>query len=145
MFETVPDYFFIQSGVIPYRIKGDKLEILLITSRSKKNWIIPKGVKEPYMTPHESAQQEAYEEAGIIGKIEDEPVGMYEVEKWGGVCSVTVYPMLVEKEYDDWTEKDFRQRKWMGAKEAAEKVSKKSVAKLLKKFYSSKRFKNLTP
>jgi len=134
MFETVPDYFFKQSGVIPYRIHKGELEVLLITSRKKGKWIIPKGVIEPYMTPQESALQEAYEEAGVRGKIADSPVGIYEVEKWGGVCTVTVYAMKVTKVYDDWMESDFRKRAWMSPEKALKKVSKKDMRELISIF-----------
>jgi hypothetical protein len=32
-----------QSGVIPYRIIARKVEILLITTRKRQGWVIPKG------------------------------------------------------------------------------------------------------
>ena len=41
------DYFCRQSGVIPYRVRKGNLEILLITSRRERRWIIPKGIIEP--------------------------------------------------------------------------------------------------
>ena len=34
---------FQQSGVIPYRINDGKVEVLLITTRSRQGWVIPKG------------------------------------------------------------------------------------------------------
>lgn len=133
-FSPVPEYFFRQSGVVPYRIKDGELEILMITSRKNGKWIIPKGVVEPYMTPQQSAAQEAYEEAGIYGEVGDQPVGRYEVDKWGGVCTIVVYPMLVTKEYDDWMEKNFRKRRWMSPEKAAEKAGKKAVSEIISKF-----------
>ena len=42
-----PDYWYKQSAVIPYRKRDGKTKILLITSRSKNKWIIPKGIIEP--------------------------------------------------------------------------------------------------
>lgn len=135
-FSIVPDYFYKQSGVISYRIKEGKLQILLITSRKKKRWIIPKGVIEPYMTPQQSAEQEAYEEAGVFGRITEGPVGVYEVEKWGGVCTVTVYPMQVTKVYEDWMESDFRKRKWMTPEKALEKCENKNIRQMIRNFMS---------
>lgn len=134
IFDPVPEYFYRQSGVIPYRIRNGELQVLLITSRKSGKWIIPKGVVEPYMTPQESAAQEAYEEAGIFGRVADNPMGNYQMKKWNGVCTVMVYPMLVLKEYDDWMEKGLRKRKWMSAEQAAEKAGRKDVRKLLVKF-----------
>lgn len=130
----VPEYFYRQSGAIPYRVKDGKLQIMLITSTRKKKWIIPKGVIEPYMSPQESAAQEAYEEAGIFGRVWDEPVGRYETDKWGDTCNVTVFPMLVTKVYKDWPEEDQRKRKWMSADEAYEKAGRKEIRKMIKKF-----------
>jgi len=135
-FGAVPDYFFNQSGVIPYRIKNGKVQILLITSSSGRNWIIPKGVVEPDMTPQKSALQEAFEEAGVAGEVAEVPVGSYFVEKWGGICTIVVYPMLVTKVYDNWLEDDFRKRKWLSIDRAVEKASKKEVKNLIKELSS---------
>jgi len=132
----VPEYFYKQSGVIPYRFKNGKLQILLITSRKNKKWVLPKGVVEPYMTPQESAAQEAYEEAGLFGKVLNDPVGEYEVIKWGGVCTVTIYPMQVEKEYKKWMESDFRKRKWMSSEKALEKCGNKKIREMIRNFLS---------
>ncbi len=32
-----------QSGVIPYRISNGKVEVMLISTRKSKNWVISKG------------------------------------------------------------------------------------------------------
>ncbi|ADD69690.1 NUDIX hydrolase [Denitrovibrio acetiphilus DSM 12809] len=133
-FSAVPEYFYRQSGAIPYRVKNGELQVLLITSRKSRKWIIPKGVVEPYMTPQESAAQEAYEEAGVFGRVWDEPVGVYEVEKWGGLCTVTVFPMLVTKVYEDWMEGNFRKRKWFKAEKAIDAAGKQKLRALIKKF-----------
>jgi len=39
-----PAYYYSQSAVIPYRIRDDRVEILIITSSRNKHWIVPKGV-----------------------------------------------------------------------------------------------------
>ena len=77
-----------QSGVVPYRWLEGRLEVLLITSLRRGRWIIPKGIVEPDMTPAESAAMEAFEEAGVKGRVGTEPIGEYTVNKWGGVCGV---------------------------------------------------------
>src|SRR5210317_1534724 len=53
------DYFCRQSGVIPYRVRKGNLEILLITSRRERRWIIPKGIIEPDYSARNSAAKEA--------------------------------------------------------------------------------------
>jgi 8-oxo-dGTP pyrophosphatase MutT (NUDIX family) len=129
---------YIQSGVIPYIFKNGRLKILLITSMVKKNWIIPKGIVENDMDPRESAMKEAFEEAGISGDIENEIVGEYEYEKWGGLCQVTIYPCLVNRVYDDWPEKNVRQRKWCIEDEAVQNIQNRELKRIVKKFVTAK-------
>jgi len=128
-----PDNYYLQSGVIPFRINEERLEILLITSRKKKNWIIPKGIIESGMKPYESAALEALEEAGVIGQVSKEPLGKYKVKKWEGVCEVLVYQLKVEKETQQWLEDSFRDRKWFSAEGAKEVVARKKIIKLISK------------
>ncbi|MBZ0261802.1 MAG: hypothetical protein K8F90_14530, partial [Hyphomicrobiales bacterium] len=58
-----------QYAALPWR-QAPSLELLLITSRETRRWVIPKGWPMPEKSPAESAAQEAYEEAGIRGQIE---------------------------------------------------------------------------
>jgi 8-oxo-dGTP pyrophosphatase MutT (NUDIX family) len=89
------------------------LEVLLITSRRRGRWIIPKGLIEPGMSPAESAAMEAFEEAGVRGRIGDQPIEEYSYKKWGGVCGVKVYLLEVDEVFDDWPEADIRRREWI--------------------------------
>lgn len=127
-----PDNYYLQSGVLPYRILDEKIEILLITSRNKKKWIIPKGIIESGMKAYESAALEALEEAGVIGEILQDPLGNYKVKKWDGICEVLVYPMKVENETKQWLEDSFRERKWFSVDEAKEVIERGKLKKLLK-------------
>ena len=126
-----PSWLYNQSGVIPFRRYGSNIEILLITSRKGKRWVIPKGVIEADLTPHESAVREAFEEAGIRGHIYTESVGEYQYRKWGGVCTVKVFLFEVTEEVDEWLESTFRQRKWMTVTEAVKLVKEKELKKII--------------
>ena len=66
-----------QAAALPLR-RG---RVCLITSRNGKRWVIPKGWIEPGQTAGETALQEAWEEAGLAGAIEGEPIGSYLYEK----------------------------------------------------------------
>lgn len=128
-----PDYIFNQSGVIPFKIENGIIKVLLITSRRTKKWIFPKGIVEPELSPQVSATKEAYEEAGVEGLIIDEELGSYQVNKWGGTCTVIMYPFLVKEIFDDWPESFFRKRKWVNIKQAKILISKFEIINLLEK------------
>ena len=71
----VPSHFYVQSAALPYRVVDSQIEILLVTSRRKKRWVLPKGVVEPGMSPAESAAKEAWEEAGTEGDVTPRTLG----------------------------------------------------------------------
>jgi len=128
--ETKPDYFYRQSAVIPFRRGHAGLEIMLITSRKRRRWVVPKGIVEPGLTEAESAAKEALEEAGITGRVLPKPVGSFEYEKWGGTCQVAVYAMEVEQELATWLE-EFRDREWVNSAEAADRVLEPKLKEMI--------------
>src|SRR3954470_24816720 len=90
-----------QAAALPLR-RG---RVCLITSRSRKRWVIPKGWIEPGQTAGETALQEAWEEAGLVGALEREPIGTYLYEKEGQSYHVTVFVMKVTAAEQDWPER----------------------------------------
>lgn len=125
------EFNFNQSGVIPYRKKDNNLEVLLITSVKKKQWIIPKGYIEFNLTPFESAKKEAYEEAGVMGSNETIELGSYSIEKSIGKQNIKVFSMEVIKVLDDYPEKNVRKRKWFSIDEAASNISLPEVSNMI--------------
>lgn len=123
-----PAYYYTQSSVIPYRYNKGELEVLLILSSKKKHYVIPKGIKEPGLTPRESAEKEALEEAGVKGKVAIHPIGSYNYEKWEATCSVNVYPMEVTFMLDekDWQERH-RTREWLKPDVASDKIFQQAL------------------
>jgi len=117
--ETPAD--FRQVGALPYALVDGRLSVLLITSRRTGRWIFPKGAIEPNMSPSESAALEALEEAGVVGKPEDTPIGSYRTGSdidGSALVDVDIYPMLVESQLDSWKEQDQRLRHWAVTSEA---------------------------
>lgn len=108
-----------QSGVIPYRVVDQAIELLLITSRTNGSWIFPKGLIEPEMSALDSARKEAWEEAGVRGEAAPNALGRYEYAKWGRTCEVNLYLLRVDSIADDWPERQVRVRKWMPLEKAA--------------------------
>lgn len=97
-------------------------EVCLVTSRNGKRWVAPKGCMEPGKTAGQIALQEAWEEAGLVGLLEPEPIGSYVYQKDGFTCHVLVFLMEVTSEAATWPEQSFRQRRWLSVNKAAERV-----------------------
>lgn len=130
-----PAYYYTQSAVIPYQIDDDgKLRFLVIGSSKKRHWVVPKGIKDPGLTPQESAAKEAWEEAGIRGEIREQSLGNYQTEKWGAECHVDVYAMRVTEvvDEDEW-EESHRARHWLSAEQAAASLRQAELREMLLK------------
>ncbi len=127
-----PAYYYTQSAVIPYRQNGKRPHFLLIGSSSKQHWVVPKGIKDPGLSSQESASNEAWEEAGIRGRVSDELLGQFQIEKWGADCTVEVFAMEVSEivEERNWPERH-RGREWMDAEQAAKRLQQPELATLL--------------
>lgn len=127
-----PAYYYSQSSVIPWRLRDGKPEILVIASSKKKHRVVPKGIREPGLTPQASAAREALEEAGIEGRVDAEPLGTYEYEKWGATCTVEVFPMEVTREIPEaeW-EEDHRGREWLTPEMARKALKQKALRPMI--------------
>jgi phosphohistidine phosphatase len=132
-----PAYYYTQSSVIPYRVRDGKAEILVISSSKKHHLVVPKGIKDPGLSPRESAAKEALEEAGIEGEIAETALGSYTCEKWGATCTVAVYPMKVTHVIpeDEW-EESHRGRQWVSPEKAARELKQQELRPLVKKLES---------
>lgn len=128
-----PAYYYTQSSVIPYRMRNGEPEILVIASSKKKHQVVPKGIKDPGLTPQESAAKEAWEEAGVEGEVAESPIGGYQYEKWGATCSVEVYPMKVTRVIpeDEW-EENHRGREWVTPEAAVQHLKQDELKPLVK-------------
>lgn len=124
---------FDQSGVIPYRKKNGKTEVLLVTSIRKKNWIVPKGFIEYHMSPFQSAKKEAFEEAGVRGSNTTKILGSYTVRKNGSELLTKIYSMKVTRIFKDYPEKNLRKRKWFSVYDATKKVEIDELATIIRR------------
>jgi len=111
---------------------------MLVTSRKTKRWIIPKGWPMTRMAPHAAAAQEALEEAGVVGRVANKPIGSYSYDKrlrTGAVivCEVHVFPLEVEGQQDDWPEKGKREIRWLSPEEAAAAVEEDVLGNIIRK------------
>ncbi len=115
-----------QFAALCYRIKNEKLQFCLITSRGSGRWIVPKGWPMDGQTPMDAAATEAYEEAGVRGKTLPRPIGVFSYNKMHSddelPCIAVVYPLRVKKVLRTWPERKERERKWVSRKKAAAMV-----------------------
>jgi len=127
-----PAYYYTQSAVVPYRQTDAGLQVLVIQSSKKSHWVLPKGIAEPGLTLQASAAREALEEAGIEGDVHAQPLGEYRVEKWGAYCTVTAFPMVVQREipFEHW-EEHHRGRRWVSPAHAAILLQQPALADLV--------------
>lgn len=126
-----------QYAALPFMVRDGQPQVMLITSRETKRWIIPKGWPEKKLAPYDVAAREAFEEAGLIGKVGKCSIATFQYEKRlksgkTAMCVVETYLFEVERELDDWPEKGERLRQWMPATEAAELVGEDGLAQLLR-------------
>ena len=77
----------VQYGALPYRFtQMAALEILIVTTRQSRRWIVPKGWPIKRLMPSKSAAREAFEEAGVRGKIGARPIGNFRYMVGFGRC-----------------------------------------------------------
>ena len=125
-----------QIAAIPFVVRNGKVEVLLLTSRGTRRWIIPKGNIEPGQTPEAAALAEAFEEAGVSGEVYGAlPIGFFNYLKRtesGETHPVTaeVFLMRVTDVLEDWPERSARERQWASPADAVRLVEEPGIAPL---------------
>lgn len=126
-----------QCAALPLTAADGAIRIVLVTSRETRRWVIPKGWIEPGEAPHHSAAREAFEEAGLAGEAEPDPLGTYSYDKRkaNGIllpCEVLVFRYRVDRMLTDWPERHQRERRLFTPQAAAALVLEPSLARLLR-------------
>lgn len=115
------------------------MEVLLISSRTTKRWVLPKGWPMADRDGAGTAMQEAWEEAGIrTDDARPVKIGNYTYRKrlTGDVpvhTLVDVYSMRVIGLADDFPEAGQREREWFSLEQAARLVQEPQLASLLRR------------
>jgi len=129
-----------QFAALPWRRDAQgRLEVLLITSRETRRWVIPKGWPIKGKSSGKSAAREAFEEAGVTGKLKKKPVGAYAYDKRlknGRLqrVRVTVFALEVAEEADAFPEAAQREKLWAAPAEAARVVDEPELMVILATF-----------
>lgn len=131
----------LQYAALPYRWSADgKLQILMITSRSTRRWIVPKGWPMKGRKPWETAEIEAIEEAGAFGVIAKRTIGSFHYDKLLDedgrvvVCEVMVFPLQVNRQSKSWREKSQRDAKWVSQTQAVALAADPGLRNLIAAF-----------
>ena len=115
------------AGVVP--LSSDKTKVLLIQSVKRGGWVLPKGGWETDETVEKAACREAWEEAGIICKVEKElgkildtrPTS--ELTKNAPKASYQFFECSVTEERADWPERQKRSRQWVDYSQAVKALT----------------------
>jgi 8-oxo-dGTP pyrophosphatase MutT (NUDIX family) len=135
----------VQYGALPYRFTdAAHAEVLLVTSRETRRWIIPKGWPKRHQSPWRLAAREAKEEAGVVGKVSRESIGSYSYDKRLGsgnsvLCEVHVYALKVERHRKNWLEKGQREVAWLSPSKAAAAVEEPALASMIRSLSKRRR------
>jgi len=138
-----------QYAALPFQVTAGGLQILLITSRETRRWVIPKGWPIRGLRPRGVAAREAFEEAGLVGKIVGKrSIGSYHYSKrlmdhreW--LCRVKVFLLAVDRQLDDWPEKEQREQRWVEPTKGAQMVDEGGLAEILRSAFPT--IRQLTP
>ena len=126
-----------QCAAIPCVETESGLLVLLITTRGRGRWTIPKGWPKSSVPDSDLAAREAFEEAGVAGEISGKPIGSFSYTKRLHIfswvrCRVDVYLLLADRQYLSWPEKGSRKLMWVEPSKAATLVRETQLADMLR-------------
>ena len=125
-----------QVAAIPIkRAPSGELEVMLVTSRETRRWVVPKGWPWRKLKDYDAAAGEAWEEAGVKGNVKPQCVGSFTyAKKRNGKprpLEVFVYLLDVLEEAVSWPEQKERERRWFAPVAAADAVVEPALKRLL--------------
>jgi 8-oxo-dGTP pyrophosphatase MutT (NUDIX family) len=128
-----------QVAALPFRLtEAGEIEVLVLTSRETRRFILPKGWIGRRHKAWRSAAQEAREEAGVIGKVKRKPIGRYiywkRLSDHFALVEVDVYPLRVQKHLKRWPERRQRVRRWLPIRDAALLIDEPQLHRLIETF-----------
>ncbi|WP_417669820.1 NUDIX hydrolase [Roseibium sp.] len=129
----------LQIAALCYRMHEDERQVLLVTSRSSRRWILPKGWPIMKRKAHKTAVVEAFEEAGVIGKASKKPYDTYMSYKGhgGGLkirTEVLVYLLRADDQTKDFPEAGQREIRWLSIEQAIEQTDEPGLIRVLQRF-----------
>src|SRR5271154_7010128 len=121
-----------QVAAVCYRVRDRAIEFLLVQTRGGR-WIFPKGSAEPGLTHAQAAALEAFEEAGVHGRIEEASFARYVRRRHAGPAEsgeveLTVKAYLCEVLWLDPPQELDRRPTWFSAEKAMRRLRDERAA-----------------
>jgi 8-oxo-dGTP pyrophosphatase MutT (NUDIX family) len=125
-----------QVAALPMRLtEAGVPQVLMVTSRETRRWIIPKGWPMKGLKDHQAATIEAAEEAGIQGRTLKSAIGQYtywrRTKNDFRLTPVSVFLLSVEGRLASWKEKGQRDAKWIDCTDVAAVVQEPELVTLI--------------
>ena len=125
-------------GAIPFIVEDGDVKLLMVTSLTRGRWVFPKGTMKKGEGKLKGCRREAFEEAGVKGKIlSDLPITAViksNDKSKSDLIVVTYYPMLVTKQTKEWPEKKLRKRQWVPLDEIDQHLKKGDLRRVVETF-----------
>ena len=128
-----------QVGALVWRQRQRRREVLLVTSRQTRRWIIPKGWKMAGKPAAEAALIEAWEEAGVVAvTCSGQPIGLVDYNKRlksgrFAPCLIKVFLVRAARLQARFPERSERRRIWVSPERAARMVKEPALRTILKR------------
>ena len=126
-----------QVAAVCYRIRSEQIQFLLVRTRSGRRWTFPKGSAERGLSHAQAAALEAFEEAGVHGRIEEAAFTNYRRLGRNGNDSSTggsINAHLCEVLRLGAPKESFRDRTWFPVSDARQRVCESRTQKQATQF-----------
>ncbi|GGE05394.1 NUDIX hydrolase [Aureimonas endophytica] len=123
-------------AALPLRLsEAGRPELLVVTSRETRRWIVPKGWPMKGLKDHKAAAIEALEEAGVRGTMLRRAAGHYSYWRRTRtdfrLTDVVAYALKVETVLAEWKEREQREARWANLLDAADLVADPELSTLI--------------
>lgn len=121
-------------AVIPVVKSSRQKLVCLVTSRDHGQWILPTGKHEKHLSNRDVALLEAYEEAGLSGRLDNRFRKRLALSSPCGrkTRKTTLYLIRVDKQHKQWPEKSQRRRILVKPGQLHRYLADKKLRKLIK-------------
>ena len=119
------------SCVVPYRRWNNRVEFCLIRADRANSWEFPKAVVSGGQCRKVLALREAEAAAGLVGQLDESPLGRFASSRGSHAQSVIAFLMLVTNCHDQSIHISLPTRRWCLAEEARVRIRRKPLRRLI--------------